>query len=104
MRFDAMSTPDAEQPARAAMTARLPVPQATSSTLLSGDRFWRVMNSSAADVMYLATWPKSPDSQVAFWRALMVWISSVDGFEAVVMMCIGFKIGFGSVQGLPTEG
>src|SRR5262245_34414523 len=60
------------------MTARLPVPQAASSSFAPGRSSIRDMNCSAAEVMNFATSPKSPLSQVAFWRALMVWISLVD--------------------------
>jgi hypothetical protein len=66
MRLLAMSTPVAAHPRRAEATARLPLPQATSSTRIPGRRGSRPMNSSATCMMVFATCPKSPDSQVSF--------------------------------------
>jgi hypothetical protein len=70
-----MSRPEVMQPRRAARMARLPVPQAASSTFIPGCNSSRAMKASASGMMYLATCPKSPLSQVALWRALREWMS-----------------------------
>ena len=61
-----MSMPLTSQRHRAAMTARFPVPLATSRTFAPGRSGCRTMNSSATFSMLRAIFPKSPDSQVAF--------------------------------------
>jgi len=59
------------------MTAIFPLPHATSSTSIPGRNGSRAMNSSATVMIVFATCPKSPDSQVVFWRALMAWSSAM---------------------------
>src|SRR5579872_2165308 len=60
-----MSMPVTAAPLRAAGIARLPVPQATSSTRVPGPIGSRSTNSSAHRAVKRAIWPKSPAIQVA---------------------------------------
>src|SRR5262245_12164819 len=94
-----MSRPVVKHPRRAAMMARLPVPQAASSTFIPGRSSIRAMNCSAIGMINFATCPKSPLSQVDFWRALMDWISGM-GFAGVVFIGVdyhAFFLSFGFV-------
>src|SRR3984957_12394803 len=60
-----MSMPVTRAPMRAAGMARLPVPQATSSTSIPARIGKREMKSSPSAAVYFATWPKSPADHAA---------------------------------------
>jgi sugar lactone lactonase YvrE len=82
-RFGAISMPVTTAPARAAGMARLPVPHATSSTLVLGRIFRRATNASATASAIFATRPKSPAIQVDLIRVVK---SSNSDSSAIVLL------------------